>query len=99
MSRNSSPEMVDSPVPGVIPGRTRVHGGAADPSPTGLRKRPLRPRRSRAPVTVLFRRHVMADAQSGVNGTPTFFINGDRLDWDFETRTIERALDDARRPV
>jgi protein-disulfide isomerase len=29
---------------------------------------------------------------SGVNGTPTFFINEERLDWDFETATLKRAL-------
>jgi NhaA family Na+:H+ antiporter len=32
---------------------------------------------------------------SGVNGTPTFFINGVRLDWDFETSTLSDALDAA----
>jgi protein-disulfide isomerase len=32
---------------------------------------------------------------SGVNGTPTFFINAERLDWDFETATLEEALERA----
>ena len=45
-------------------------------------------------------RHVMEDVQSGVdsgvNGAPTFFINEQRLDWDFELRTLERALVKAR---
>jgi protein-disulfide isomerase len=44
-------------------------------------------------------RHVMEDFQSGVdsgvNGTPTFFINAERLDWDFETATLEQALERA----
>lgn len=48
-------------------------------------------------------RHVMEDFQSGVdsgvNGTPTFFINEDRLDWDFETSTLERAIERADRGV
>jgi protein-disulfide isomerase len=42
-------------------------------------------------------RHVMEDFQSGVdsgvNGTPTFFINEERLDWDFEMTTLERAVE------
>jgi protein-disulfide isomerase len=46
-------------------------------------------------------RHVMEDFQSGVdsgvNGTPTFFINGERLDWDFETSTLEQAIERASR--
>jgi protein-disulfide isomerase len=41
-------------------------------------------------------RHVMEDFQSGVdsgvNGTPTFFINEERLDWDFEIGTLEHAV-------
>jgi protein-disulfide isomerase len=44
-------------------------------------------------------RHVMEDFQSGVdsgvNGAPTFFVNGERLDWDFEAATLERALERA----
>ena len=32
---------------------------------------------------------------SGVNGAPTFFINGARLDWDFETSTLGDALEAA----
>jgi protein-disulfide isomerase len=44
-------------------------------------------------------RHVMEDFQSGVdsgvNGTPTFFINEERVDWDFEIATLERALERA----
>ena len=46
-------------------------------------------------------RHVMEDFQSGVdsgvNGTPTFFINEERLDWDFETSTLEQAIERAVR--
>jgi protein-disulfide isomerase len=30
--------------------------------------------------------------RSGVNGTPTFFINEERLDWDFEMTTLQRAV-------
>ena len=33
--------------------------------------------------------------RSGVNGTPTFFINGHRHDADFELETLERAISDA----
>jgi protein-disulfide isomerase len=44
-------------------------------------------------------RHIMEDFQSGVdsgvNGTPTLFINEERLDWDFEIATLERALERA----
>jgi protein-disulfide isomerase len=44
-------------------------------------------------------RHVMEDFQSGVdsgvNGTPTFFINEERLDWDFEASTLEQAIERA----
>jgi protein-disulfide isomerase len=44
-------------------------------------------------------RHVMEDFQSGVdsgvNGTPTFFVNEERLDWDFEMATLERAVERA----
>ena len=32
---------------------------------------------------------------SGVNGVPTFFVNGARLDWDFETKTLGEALEAA----
>ena len=32
---------------------------------------------------------------SGVNGAPTFFINGARLDWDFKTSTLGDALEAA----
>ena len=32
---------------------------------------------------------------SGVNGTPTFFINGARIDWDFEPETLGDALQTA----
>jgi protein-disulfide isomerase len=42
-------------------------------------------------------RHVMEDFQSGVdsgvNGTPTFFINEERLDWDFDMTTLGRAVE------
>lgn len=45
-------------------------------------------------------RHVMEDFQSGVdsgvNGTPTFFINEERLDWDFEASTLEQAIERAK---
>jgi protein-disulfide isomerase len=34
-----------------------------------------------------------------VNGTPTFFINEQRLDWDFETATLQRAVARASRPA
>jgi predicted DsbA family dithiol-disulfide isomerase len=44
-------------------------------------------------------RHVMEDFQSGVDsgvsGTPTFFINDERLDWDFEMSTVEHAVERA----
>jgi protein-disulfide isomerase len=44
-------------------------------------------------------RHILEDFQSGVdsgvNGTPTFFINEERVDWDFEIDTLERALERA----
>jgi protein-disulfide isomerase len=40
--------------------------------------------------------HVFEDFNSGtlsgVNGTPTFFINGARLDWDFQPGTLGDAL-------
>jgi protein-disulfide isomerase len=40
--------------------------------------------------------HVFEDfnsgTRSGVNGTPTFFINGARLDWDFQPETLRDAL-------
>jgi NhaA family Na+:H+ antiporter len=32
---------------------------------------------------------------SGVNGAPTFFVNGARLDWDFKAVTLSEALDRA----
>jgi len=32
---------------------------------------------------------------SGVNGAPTFFVNGMRLDWDFQTSTLDDALEAA----
>jgi len=48
-------------------------------------------------------RHIMEDFQSGVdsgvNGTPTFFINEVRLDWDFETATLRRAVARASGPA
>ena len=44
-------------------------------------------------------RHVLEDFQSGVdsgvNGTPTFFIDEKRLDWDFEMATLEHAVERA----
>ena len=33
--------------------------------------------------------------RSGVNGTPTFFINGERHDADFEFETLVEALNEA----
>jgi protein-disulfide isomerase len=43
--------------------------------------------------------HVFEDfnsgTRSGVNGAPTFFINGARLDWDFQPGTLGNALDAA----
>jgi protein-disulfide isomerase len=42
-------------------------------------------------------RHVMEDFQSGVdsgvNGTPTFFVNEERLDWDFDMASVGRAIE------
>jgi protein-disulfide isomerase len=32
---------------------------------------------------------------SGVNGTPTFFINGARLDWDFQPEALRDAVENA----
>jgi protein-disulfide isomerase len=44
-------------------------------------------------------RHIMEDFQSGVdsgvNGTPTFFTDGTRLDWDFDPATLQQALERA----
>jgi protein-disulfide isomerase len=46
-------------------------------------------------------RHIMEDFQSGVdsgvNGAPTFFINGRRLDGDFDIETLRAALEQASR--
>jgi 2-hydroxychromene-2-carboxylate isomerase len=46
-------------------------------------------------------RHIMEDFQSGVdsgvNGTPTFFINEQRLDGDFDIETLKAALKHATR--
>jgi protein-disulfide isomerase len=43
--------------------------------------------------------HVFEDfnsgTRSGVNGAPTFFINGSRLDWDFQATTLGSALAEA----
>jgi protein-disulfide isomerase len=43
--------------------------------------------------------HVFEDfnsgTRSGVNGAPTFFINGARLDWDFQPGTLGDALEKA----
>jgi len=48
-------------------------------------------------------RHIMEDFQSGVdsgvNGTPTFFMNEERLDWDFETATLREAVARASGPA
>jgi protein-disulfide isomerase len=47
-----------------------------------------------------FAEHVQKDfsggVRSGVNGTPTFFINGVRHDDDFEFATLVRAIDSLR---
>lgn len=44
--------------------------------------------------------HIFEDfnsgTRSGVNGTPTFFINGARLDWDFQLETLGDALQQLR---
>jgi protein-disulfide isomerase len=48
----------------------------------------------------LVREHFMGGVRSGVNGTPTFFINGERHEGEFEfqflaaaiTRELARAL-------
>jgi protein-disulfide isomerase len=41
--------------------------------------------------------HIFEDfnsgTRSGVNGTPTFFINGARLDWDFQMASLGDALE------
>ncbi len=46
------------------------------------------------------RADVASGARSGVNGTPTFFVNGERYDGGYEgaslTRAIERVLEGAR---
>jgi protein-disulfide isomerase len=43
--------------------------------------------------------HIFEDfnsgTRSGVNGTPTFFINGARVDWDFKPETLGDALEAA----
>jgi 2-hydroxychromene-2-carboxylate isomerase len=40
--------------------------------------------------------HVLDDfgsgVRSGVNGTPTFFVDGDRFEWDHERGTLDRAV-------
>jgi len=41
------------------------------------------------------REDFMSGARSGVNGTPTFFINGHRHDDSFEEATLLRALEAA----
>ena len=47
-------------------------------------------------VLLTVRQHFLSGVRSGVNGTPTFFINGIRHDdaWDLPTLTaaIDRAL-------
>ena len=49
-----------------------------------------------------FRDRVQRDfsggVRSGVNGTPTFFINGQRHDGDFELPTLAAAIEPALRP-
>jgi hypothetical protein len=47
----------------------------------------------RSPVCVAAA--VQSGADSGVNDTPTFFINEERLDWAFEPATLIRALERA----
>jgi protein-disulfide isomerase len=45
--------------------------------------------------------HIFEDfnsgVSSGVNGAPTFFINGARLDWDFDAATLGAAVERAAR--
>jgi protein-disulfide isomerase len=41
------------------------------------------------------RRDFSGGVRSGVNGTPTFFINGQRNDGDFELETLRRAINKA----
>jgi protein-disulfide isomerase len=47
--------------------------------------------------------HIFEDfnsgTRSGVNGTPTFFINGGRVDWDFQIETLADALQGALPPA
>jgi protein-disulfide isomerase len=44
-------------------------------------------------------RHILEDFQSGVdsgvNGTPTFFVNGERLDGDLDDTALGQAVEDA----
>ena len=53
-------------------------------------------------VRAEFRDRVQRDfsggVRSGVNGTPTFFINGQRHDGDFELQTLAAAIEHALRP-
>lgn len=44
------------------------------------------------------RQHFMSGVRSGVNGTPTFFINGARHDQSWDEETLIAALDRAARP-
>ena len=41
------------------------------------------------------RRDFSGGVRSGVNGTPTFFINGHRHDGDFELETLRQAINKA----
>jgi protein-disulfide isomerase len=41
------------------------------------------------------RRDFSGGVRSGVNGTPTFFINGQRNDGDFELETLRQAINKA----
>ena len=53
-------------------------------------------------VRAEFRDQVQRDfsggVRSGVNGTPTFFINGQRHDGDFELQTLAAGIEHALRP-
>ncbi len=44
------------------------------------------------------REDFMSGVRSGVNGTPTFFINGVRFDDSWDPDTLEAALNDAATP-
>jgi len=43
------------------------------------------------------REDFMSGVRSGVSGTPTFFINGVRYDWDYTLEALARAVQRAGR--